>query len=214
MAIFYIKNLYKGVKKMNYLNVRTNEEKAFTINKEVLLSDKVSLVKYVSEMVVSDELGYMLILKDTFFNYAILQYYTDIVVFENEEDFSIDELDKFLKINSGIMNTIRVEIGTEEVNFLKNCCNELIKFRRMHFGEYKNDIAELLAMVRELVVKPDYMNELLKAVTEWVNTAATKEIDFDVLSKFADVIPTLNGMNNVDVAKAILKDVKAEVVSE
>ena len=69
-------------------------------------------------------------------------------------------------------------------------------------------------MVRELVVKPDYMNELLKAVTEWVNTAATKEIDFDVLSKFADVIPTLNGMNNVDVAKAILKDVKAEVVSE
>ena len=193
---------------MNYLNVRTNEEKAFTINKEVLLSDKVSLVKYVSEMVVSDELGYMLILKDTFFNYAILQYYTDIVVFENEEDFSIDELDKFLKINSGIVNTIKAEIGADEVNFLRNCCNELIKFRRVHFGEYKNDISELLSMVRRLIAKPDYMSELLKAVTEWVNTAATKEIDFEVLSKFADVIPTLHGMNNVDVAKAIIQDSK------
>ena len=196
---------------MNYLSVKTNKEKKFTVNKEILLSDKVSLVKYVSEMVVSDELGYMLILKDTFFDYAILLYYTDIVVFENEEDFSIDELDKFLKINSGIMNTIKVEIGKDEVNFLRNCCNELIKFRRMHFGEYKNDIAELLSMVRELVVKPDYMNELLKAVTEWVNNVATEEIDFDVLSKFADVIPTLNGMDNVDVAKAILNLQKQEI---
>lgn len=198
---------------MKYLSVRTNEEKEFTVNKEVLLCDKVSLVKYVSEMVVSDELGYMLIFKDTFFNYAILQYYTDVVVFENEEDFSIDELDMFLKVNSGIINTIKAEIGADEVNFLRNCCNELIKFRRMHYGEYKSDIADLLAAVRELVIKPDTLEGLLLAVTEWVNTAASKEIDFNILSKFADIIPVLNGMNGVDVAKAIVKDYKTEEIS-
>ena len=100
------------------------------------------------------------------------------------------------------------EIGTEEIHFLKTCCNELIKFRRVHFGEYKNDIGELLATVRELVVKPDALEGLLLAVTEWVNTAAMKEIDFNALSKFADIIPVLNGMNNAGVAKAIIRDSK------
>ena len=191
---------------MKYSDLRTNEEKDFTVKKDILLSDKVAFVKYVSEMVVSDELGYMLVLKDAFFNYAILQYYTDIVVFENEEDFSIDELDKFLKANVGIINTIREEIGVEEVKFLRNCCNELIKFRRMHYGEYKHDIGELLETVRELVVKPDTLEGLLLAVTEWVNTAASKEIDFDALSKFADIIPMLNGMNSAEGAKGILRE--------
>jgi len=193
---------------MKYSDLRTNEQKDFTVNTDILLSDKVAFVKYVSEMVVSDELGYMLVLKDTFFNYALLQYYTDIVVFENEKDFSIDELDKFLKANAGIINSIRVEIGSDEVNFMRNCCNELIKFRRMHYGEYKSDIWELLDTVRELVVKPDALEGLIIAVTEWVNTVVTKEIDFNALSKFADIIPVLNGMNNADVAKAIIQDSK------
>lgn len=197
---------------MKYSDLRTNEQKDFTVNTDILLSDKVAFVKYVSEMVVSDELGYMLVLKDTFFNYALLQYYTDIVVFENEEDFSIDELDKFLKANAGIINSIRVEIGSDEVNFMRNCCNELIKFRRMHYGEYKNDIGELLDTVRELVVKPDALDGLIIAVTEWVNTAASKEIDFSALSKFADIIPVLNGMNNAEVAKAIIQEQRDNIV--
>lgn len=197
---------------MKYSDLRTNEQKDFTVNTDILLSDKVAFVKYVSEMVVSDELGYMLVLKDTFFNYALLQYYTDIVVFENEEDFSIDELDKFLKANAGIINSIRVEIGSDEVNFMRNCCNELIKFRRMHYGEYKNDIGELLDTVRELVVKPDALDGLIIAVTEWVNTAASAEIDFSALSKFADIIPVLNGMNDAEVAKAIIQEQRDNIV--
>lgn len=195
---------------MKYSDLRTNEQKDFTVNTDILLSDKVAFVKYVSEMVVSDELGYMLVLKDTFFNYALLQYYTDIVVFENEEDFSIDELDKFLKANAGIINSIRVEIGSDEVNFMRNCCNELIKFRRMHYGEYKSDIGELLDTVRELVVKPDVLEGLIIAVTEWVNTAAGQEIDFNALSKFADIIPMLNNVNAADVAKVIIHEQSKE----
>ena len=35
MTFFYIKILYKGVKKMNYLNVKTNEEKAFELYEEI-----------------------------------------------------------------------------------------------------------------------------------------------------------------------------------
>ncbi len=134
------------------------------------------------------------------------------MVFENEEDFSIDELDKFLKANSGVINTIKAEIGTDEMNFLRNCCNELIKFRRVHYGEYKNDIAELLDTVRELVVKPDALEGLILAVTEWVNTVATQEIDLDMVTKLAEIVPMMKDMGSVEVAKAII-DNKDNVVS-
>lgn len=195
---------------MQYFDVKTNEKREFTIKKSIFMSEKVTFIKYVSEMVVSENLGYMLVLKDLFFDHAILEHYTDIVVFENEDDFGIDMLEEFIKANKDVINMIKEEIGVDEVRFLKTCCNELIKFRRVHFGEYKTDIAELLNIVRELVVKPDYAGELLKAVTEWINTNAVKTIDFDVLSKFADVIPVMNNMNNSDVAKAILRDFRAE----
>lgn len=195
---------------MKYLDIRTNENKEFTVQKNILMSDKVAFVKYVSEMVVSDELGYMLILKELFFDYAILQYYTDIVVFENEDDFGIDLLEQFIKNNKAIMGTIKEEIGTDELHFLKTCCNELIKFRRMHFGEYKSDIAELLETVRELVVKPDALEGLLLAVTEWVNTVATQEIDLDMVTKLAEIVPMMKDMGSVEVAKAIMGDVKVE----
>ena len=197
---------------MNYLNIKTNKNTEFTVKKSILMSEKVSFVKYVSEMVVSDELGYMLILKDLFFDYAILQYYTDIVVFENEEDFSIDVMEQFIKANKDTIHAIKNEVGTDEIHFLKTCCNELIKFRRMHFGEYKSDIAELLDTVRELVVKPDYMSELLKAVTEWVNTAGGKEIDLDMVTKLAEIVPMMKDMGSVEVAKTIIEN-KDNIVS-
>ncbi len=80
----------------------------------------------------------------------------------------------------------------------------------MHYGEYKSDIWELLDTVRELVVKPDALEGLIIAVTEWVNTAAGQEIDFNALSKFADIIPMLNNVNTADVAKAIIHEQSKE----
>lgn len=197
---------------MNYLNIKTNENTEYTVKESILMSEKVSFIKYVAEMVVSDELGYLPMLKDLFFDYAILQYYTDIVVFENEEGFSIDVLEQFIKANKDIILAIKNEVGIDEVNFLKTCCNELIEFRRVHYGEYKNDIAELLDTVRELVVKPDYMSELLKAVTEWVNTSAGKEIDLDIVTKLAEIVPMMKDMGSVEVAKAII-DNKDNIIS-
>lgn len=191
---------------MNYTDIKTNESKEFTVKKNIPLSKKVDFTKYVSEMVVSNELGYMLVLKDIFFDYAILQYYTDIQVFEDDSQFNLDELEAFLKRNHAIIGTIKGEIGADEVNFMRNACNELIKFRRMHFGEYKSDIAELLETVRELVVKPDKLDTLLSAVTEWVQNNPIKDLDVDVLTKFANVIPVMNEMNAVEVAKAIIKE--------
>ena len=197
---------------MNYLNIKTNENIEYTVKESIFMSEKVSFIKYVSEMVVSDELGYMPMLKDLFFDYAMLQYYTDIVVFENEEGFSIDILEQFIKVNKDLILAIKNEVGMDEVNFLKTCCNDLIEFRCVHYGEHKNDIAELLDTVRELVVKPDYMSELLKAVTEWVNTSAGKEIDLDMVTKLAEIVPMMKDMGSVEVAKAII-DNKDNIVS-
>ena len=195
---------------MKYLDVNTNEKREFMVRKNVLMSDKVSFIKYVSEMVVSENLGYMLVLKDLFFDYAILEYYTDIMVYENEADFGIDVLEQFLRANKDVVNNIKEEIGADEVRFLKTCCNELIKFRRVHFGEYKNNMAELLEVVRELVVKPDHMSELLKAVTEWVNTATGKEIDMNMVNKLAEIVPVMKDMGSAGLAKTILERYSGE----
>ena len=51
-------------------------------------------------------------------------------------------------------------------------------------------------MVREFVVKPDYMNELLQALTNAVNTFADRgDIDYE----------TVNKLDSKDVAKAIVE---------
>lgn len=191
---------------MNYTDVKTKKNKEFIVQKDVSLNGEIDFLKYVSEMVVSNELGYMPILKDTFFDYAILQYYTNIAVFEENNQFSLDELEEFLKINKNVIDSIKNEIGIEKVEYLNDCCDELIKFRCTHFDNYVSDIAELLDVVRELVVKPDYMDELLKAVTEWVNTTANEKIDVNALTKFAEIIPMMQKMGSVEVAKAILKE--------
>lgn len=46
----------------------------------------------------------------------------------------------------------------------------------MHYNDLKDEIEDLLQVVREFVVKPDYMNELLQALTNAVNTFADRGI--------------------------------------
>lgn len=51
------------------------------------------------------------------------------------------------------------------------------------------------------------MNELLIAATNTLNTFADKgDIDMNMVSKLADIIPIMKNMGNVEVAKAIIAD--------
>ena len=78
---------------------------------------------------------------------------------------------------------------------------------RLHYNDLKDEIDDLLQVVREFVVKPDYMNELLQALTNAVNTFADRGgIDYEAVNKMVDIIPIMQKLDSKDVAKSIVKE--------
>lgn len=180
----------------------------FNYESELSLSQKASFVMEVAGMIVSGEVGYAYILKEAIFDYCLIKYFTDIVLFENEDDFSLDMIDHFSKINKkSVIDTITKAMGEDALKELWKACDEAIEFRKSHFSDYREEVSDLLQVVREFVVKPDYMNELLIAATNALNSFADKsDIDMSVVNKLADIIPIMKDMGNVEVAKAIIAE--------
>ena len=59
------------------------------------------------------------------------------------------------------------------------------------------------------------MNELLIAATNALNSFADKgDIDMNMVSKLADIIPIMKDMGNVEVAKAIIADQNKDKTEE
>ena len=129
-------------------------------------------------------------------------------MFENDEDFSLDMIDAFMKGNrETVIDTITKAMGEDAFNELSKACDEAIEFRKAHFSDYKEEISDLLQVVREFVVKPDYLNELLVALTNAVKSFADKgDIDMDVVNKLVDVLPVMKELGSKEVAKAIVEE--------
>lgn len=90
---------------------------------------------------------------------------------------------------------------------------ESIEYRKLHYNDLKDEIEDLLQVVREFVVKPDYMNELLQALTNAVNTFADRgDIDYEAVNKLAAIIPIMQRLDSKDVAKAIAEEFHNEKV--
>lgn len=180
----------------------------FNYENELSLSQKANFVMEVAGMIVSGTIGYAYILKEAIFNYCLVKYFTDIVLFENDEDFSLDMIDAFMKGNrETVIDTITKAMGEDAFNELSKACDEAIEFRKAHFSDYKEEISDLLQVVREFVVKPDYLNELLIALTNAVNSFAEKgDIDMDVVNKLVDVLPVMKELGSKEVAKAIVEE--------
>ncbi|NBJ92198.1 hypothetical protein [Parablautia muri] len=180
----------------------------FNYESELSLSQKANFVMEVAGMIVSGTIGYAYILKEAIFNYCLVKYFTDIVLFENDEDFSLDMIDAFMKGNrETVIDTITKAMGEDAFNELSKACDEAIEFRKAHFSDYKEEISDLLQLVREFVVKPDYLNELLIALTNAVNSFADKgDIDMDVVNKLVDVLPVMKELGSKEVAKAIVEE--------
>lgn len=195
------------INKGTYTNF--NEETVeFNFESELSLSQKASFVMEVAGMIVSGEVGYAYILKETIFDYCLIKYFTDIILFENDEDFSLDMIDHFIRKNEkSVIDVIAKSMGEDTLKELRKACDEAIEFRKSHFSDYREEISDLLQVVREFVVKPDYMNELLIAATNALNSFADKgNIDLSAVNKLADIIPIIKDMDNVEVAKAIIAD--------
>lgn len=193
--------------KGTYMNFN-GETVEFNYESELSLSQKANFVMEVAGMIVSGTIGYAYILKKVIFNYCLVKYFTDIVLFENYEDFSLDMIDTFMKENKiTVIGTIKQAMGNEALDELSKACDEAIEFRKAHFSDYKEEISDLLQVVREFVVKPDYLNELLIALTNAVNSFANKgDIDMDVVNKLVDVLPVMKELGSKEVAKAIVEE--------
>lgn len=179
--------------KKYYYNDFNGKKIEYILEKWLSLSQKMSFVVEVAGTVVSKEVGYAQILRQPIFEYYLITYYTNIVLFENGEDFSLDRVDKFIKDNkANVLDIIRENISDDEIMELDVACNEAIEYRKLHYNDLKDEIEDLLQVVREFVVKPDYMNEFLQALTNAVNTFADKgDIDYEVVNKLIDVIPIM-----------------------
>lgn len=112
-----------------------------------------------------------------------------------------------------VLNVIRENVSADERAELDDACNEAIEYRKLHYNDLKDEIEDLLQVVREFVVKPDYMNELLQALTNVVNTFADRgDIDYEAVIKLADIIPIMQRLDSKDVAKAIVEEFHNEKV--
>ena len=177
-------------KKHYYTNLE-GKKTEYILEKSLSLSQKMSFVVEVAGTVVSKEVGYAYVLKQVIFNYCLIRYYTNIVLFENDAEFSLDKVEKFVNDNKeNVLDVIRDNMSDDEYTELKFACDEAIEYRKLHYNDLKDEIEDLLQVVREFVVKPDRMNELLDAMTYAVTKFVDREdIDFDALNKFADIIP-------------------------
>lgn len=194
--------------KKYYYNDFNGKKIEYILEKGLSLSQKMNFVVEVAGTVVSKEVGYAQILRQPIFEYCLITYYTNIVLFENSEDFSLDRVDKFIKDNkANVLDIIRENISDDEIMELDVACNEAIEYRKLHYNDLKDEIEDLLQVVREFVVKPDYMNEFLQALTNAVNTFADKgDIDYEAVNRLIDIIPIMQNMDNREVAKAIVKE--------
>lgn len=152
-------------------------------------------------------LTYASVLKKPLFDYCLVKYFTDIELFKNPEDFSLNMIDKFLADNKkNVLDIVTKAMSEESYNEMLTACKEAVEFRKAHFSDFRDEVADLLQAIRELVIKPDALSELLSALTNSVNSFADKgDIDMELVNKLANIIPVMEKINTPEIAKAIIE---------
>ena len=152
--------------------------------KKMTISEKMSFVLEVANIVVSKEAGYMSLLRDIMFDYCLIKYFTNIILFKDDE-FSLDKVGTFIDNNCENVINVIIHKNSDDISVLKNACDDAIEYRRLHY---------------------DRVGEFLDAMTNVVNTLANREhhIDMDAVNKLVDVVSIMKNMDNKDVARAVI----------
>ena len=186
-----------------YIDFDGNEV-TYTLEKRTVLSlsQKVNFIIEVAGMVVSDEMGYISLLKKPIFEHCLVKYFTDIELFK-DDPFSLNLLEVFLDDNKdNVIDVIYEFVGDEMIEELSEACDEAIEYRKLHYCESK----------------PDRLDTLLEAITKAVNSFADRgDIDMDAVNKLVNIIPIMQDMGSKEVAKEIIKDfhdIGSDIVDE
>ena len=170
-----------------YIDFDGNEV-TYTLEKRTVLSisQKVNFIIEVAGMVVSDEMGYISLLKKPIFEHCLVKYFTDIELFK-DDPFSLNLLEVFLDDNKdNVIDVIYEYVGDEAIEELSKACDEAIEYRKLHYSESK----------------PDRLDALLEAITKAVNSFADRgDIDMDAVNKLVNIIPIMQDMGSKEVAK-------------
>lgn len=167
---------------MYYIDFSGNSVE-YTVKEDLKISEKVAFVSEYAETVVSKELGFAPLLKNIMYNYLLIKYYTDITVFDNEDDINIDEVETFIKSNGTLIDSINVHSDIEDA------CREALEYRINHYNN-------------ESVVA-----DFFTALTNAINKFADRDIiDFDTVNRLIDALPAVKDMDNKEVAKAIVRE--------
>ena len=170
------------IMEMYYIDFSGNSVE-YTVKEDLKISEKVAFVSEYAETVVSKELGFAPLLKNIMYNYLLIKYYTDITVFDNEDDINIDEVETFIKYNGTLIDSINVHSDIEDA------CREALEYRINHYNN-------------ESVVA-----DFFTALTNAINKFADRDtIDFDTVNRLIDALPAVKDMDSKDVAKAIVKE--------
>ncbi len=175
-----------------YTNLEGKEVEFNYVN-EISLSQKVNFIMEHAGMVVSGDIGYASVLKKPLFDYCLVKYFTDIELFKNPEDFSLNMIDKFLADNKkNVLDIVEKAMSKEAYNEMLTACEEAVEFRKAHFSDFRDEVADLL--------------QAISALTNSVNSFADKgDIDMELVNKLANIIPVMEKINTPEIAKAIIE---------
>ena len=150
MKIKGCKKMMKDYKHGFYMDFTTNESVEFNYCIELSTSEKIKFVNNVMSYVVG--VYYYPMLRDAIFNYAIIQYFTDI---RFDEDLNIDEIDTLLA-TTDIVDIVKMDMKPGLLDELNQMIDMNIEYKTgIHMNRIEIAVEKLVDVVKEKVINAD-----------------------------------------------------------
>lgn len=125
------------------------------LDRDLTLTEKAAFVKSVSEQIVQKDNYYMHFLKDVFFNYAIIEYFTDIdlnQVLEIKGDINIDQIELFIK-TTNVIEIICGQVSKDLITELQYFIDENVSYLTgKGFDDLSTTFRDLLKSIKDVVL--------------------------------------------------------------
>lgn len=129
----------------------------YTLKNKINLEEKALFITGVAGVVVSKDLGYVSLLDDTVFNYALIRYFTDIKI---PEEQNLSQIEEFCENNKDVIERITETIGNETYNNLVDSCYKAIEYRKTAAYPLLEKINDVLEEIAKISASSDILNVL------------------------------------------------------
>ncbi len=117
---------YKGT----YINLN-GESAEFHFTDRLTVSQELGFIREMANRTVLEDIGLVRLIAGTIIDYCTVKYFTDIALFENEDDFDLDKVEQFSKDNDeNVMQVIMAAVDDREYDALMYGWEEAAEFRK------------------------------------------------------------------------------------